>query len=97
MSDQYFKFKGGVWLGNTSVTWPFGRLEINPDQLIISIEGLPFNNSKIERRFTHNEIEKIEIKKYFPIIGYGIHIVAKDKKLRAFYIFGIVAFILKSY
>ena len=64
-----------------SFTWPFGKLEVRPDQLVIGIEGLPFSSLKIEHRFSHDEIEKIEIKKYFPIIAYGIHIVAKDRKI----------------
>jgi len=69
MLDQSFKFKGGAWIGYMSYTWPFAKLEVAPDYLIIAIEGLPFDRSRRELRFTHDEIEKIEVKKYIPIIA----------------------------
>ncbi len=96
MLNQSFKFKGGAWIGYISATWPFGKLEVSPDQLVIAIEGLPFSSSKIEHRFTHYEIEKIEIKKYFPIIAYGIHIIAKDKKIGNLLFFWYVSFRFKN-
>lgn len=79
MLNQNFKFKGGVWIGHISVTWPFGKLEIGQNELVISIDDLPFTSFKIERRFTPEDIEKIEVKRYLPIIGYGIHIIPRDK------------------
>ncbi len=78
-----YKFKGGVWMGMMSYTWPFGRLEINEDNLVISIEGLPFYNKKIEHCFTHENLEKIEIKKYIPFMAYGISITSNDKKIES--------------
>ncbi len=80
--NQRYKFRGGVWIGFEASTWPFGALEVSEDELAIIDENLTLTgnvSSKRERRFTHDEIEKIEVKKYFPIIAYGIQIVPRDK------------------
>ena len=62
-NSRVYKFKGGAWIGFTSVTWPFGKLEVSKEYIVIGFEGLPFSKSKIERRFAREEIDKIEIKK----------------------------------
>lgn len=96
MLNQSFKFKGAAWIGHTSATWPFGKLEVSPDQLGIAIDGLPFDSSKIERRFTHEDIEKIEVKKYFPIVGYGIRIIPRDKTKGSLIYFWYISFRFKK-
>lgn len=73
MLNRSFKFKGGAWIGFASATWPWGVLEFDTDQLTISIVGIK------EISFTHAEIERLEVKKYFPIIAHGIHIIPCDK------------------
>ena len=73
MLNQSFKFKGGVWIGFASATWPWGILEFDRDQLTIAIADMK------KLSFTRNEIERLEVKKYFPIVAYGIHIVPRDK------------------
>jgi len=90
------KFKGGVWLGIWAYTWPFGRLEVSSDYLVVSVEGLPFYNKKIERRFTHENLEKIKVMKYFPIIAYGINVVSRDKKIESPICFWYVSFKFKK-
>ena len=56
-------------------SWPNGVLEIDQNTLILRDEIF-----KKEIKLSKDEIEKIEIKKYFPIIGYAIKIYPKDKK-----------------
>jgi hypothetical protein len=68
------KFRGGAWIGQWQITWPFVTLEVFQDQLILNNELF-----KKEYRFTHNEIEKIEIKKYIPFLAHGIRITPRDK------------------
>jgi hypothetical protein len=70
MSNTNFKFKGGIRIGLWSNSWPFGVLEFNQDNLILRDEMI-----KKEYKFSKEEISKIEIKKFFPIIGFGIKIV----------------------
>lgn len=75
------KFRGGAWIGAWQITWPFITLEVLQDQLILNNELF-----KKEYRFTHNEIEKIEIKKYIPFIAHGIRITPRDKsKIERYY------------
>lgn len=96
MENQNYKFKGGVWMGFMAYTWPFGKLEVSSDQLIIAVEGLPFDRSRREFRFRHDEIEKIKVIKVFPIIGYGIHIYPRDKKVSSFLYFWYLSFGFKK-
>lgn len=78
-SPDTYTFHGGVWFNRIQATWPFGRLEVSPKQLIVSIEETPFSDAKIERQFKHEDLEKVEVKKYFPVIAYGIRIIPRDK------------------
>ncbi len=72
-------FHGGAWIGQVQATWPFGRLEVGPDKIIISIEETPFINLKSERQFTRDNLQKVEIKKYFPVIAYAVRITPRDQ------------------
>ena len=85
-------FRGGVWIGYYSSTWPWGILEVTPNQLRIS-DGTP----KRDYRFTHDQIERIKVVKVFPIIGYGIHIFSKDKKVGQLLYFWYVSFKFKDF
>ena len=89
--NQNYKFRGGVWIGLTSATWPWGVLEVSSNQLAIIDESL-----KKELRFTHGEIQKIEVKKYFPIIGYGIHIIPREKTKGQLIYFWYISFLFKK-
>jgi hypothetical protein len=75
------KFRGGAWIGSWQITWPFITLEVLQDQLILNNELF-----KKEYRFTHDEIEKIEVKKYVPFFAHGIRITPHDKsKIERYY------------
>ena len=76
------KFRGGALIGSWQITWPFITLEVRQDQLILNNELF-----KKEYRFTHDQIEKIEIKKYLPIIAYGVLITPRDKSKEDKYYF----------
>ncbi|MBP9851726.1 MAG: hypothetical protein KBC67_00510 [Candidatus Pacebacteria bacterium] len=80
--NQNNKFRGGAWIGSWQITWPFITLEVREDQLILK-------NSlfKKEYYFTRDSVEKIEVKKYLPIIGHGINIVLRDKSKETKYYF----------
>lgn len=64
-----FKFRGGMRDGLVSITWPFITFSINSDSLILK-------NSLFNKYYTFSkwDIDKIEIKKYFPLVGYGVKI-----------------------
>ena len=63
------KFRGGFRVGLLAVTWPNGILEISENSIIL--HDLMF---KKDYKFSRGEIVKIETKKVFPIIGYGIRL-----------------------
>jgi len=86
-------------MGFRSSTWPFGALEVSKDQLAIMDENLTVTGkveSKIEHRFTHDEIEKIKIVRVFPIIGYGIHIFPRDRTKGQLFYFWYISFRFKK-
>lgn len=74
MTIQNDRFRGGVWTGPWASTWPFGVLEVGQDYLVISDESL-----ERESRFVRGDIERIEVKRILPIIGFGIRIVPVNK------------------
>lgn len=74
MLNQSFKFRGGMWHGFIATTWPYVRLEVGKDKLSIFDESL-----KREYHFTHDSVLKITIKRFIPIIAYGIRIYPRDK------------------
>lgn len=88
--SKRYKFKGGAWIGLISATWPWGVLEFDRNQLTICVVGMK------EINFARNEIDKLEIKKYFPIIAYGIRIVPKDKIKGTLLYFWYISFSLKK-
>ncbi len=53
-------FHGGAWISSAYGSWPFGLLLIGKDDIVLRIQGL---NSDLV--FTRENLEKIEIKKYF--------------------------------
>jgi len=61
-----------VQIDSLGSTWPFGHLEISNNQLIVRDEMF---QKKLE--LTKGDIIRIEIKKYLPIVGYGIKIYTK--------------------
>ncbi|OGI73952.1 hypothetical protein A3D42_00700 [Candidatus Nomurabacteria bacterium RIFCSPHIGHO2_02_FULL_41_18] len=69
MIEKKYVFRGGVRIGFLSTTWPSGILEVNENLLTLRSEM-----TKQELAFSKSDIIKIEIKKVFPIIGYGIRI-----------------------
>jgi hypothetical protein len=91
MTNKDYIFRGGVWIGFIASTWPSGVLEVSQNQLAVIDECL-----KRERRYSHDEIEKIEIKKYLPIIGYGIKIIPHDKTNESFLYFWYVSFYFEN-
>ena len=87
MNNFNKKFKGGVWIGALANTWPFGALDIDQNRLILCDKLF-----KKEIIFPKQEIKRIEIKKYLPIIGYGIRIYSKNPKQNDLYCFWYVGF-----
>jgi hypothetical protein len=81
------KFRGGAWIGSWQITWPFVTLEVRQDELILNNQLF-----KKEYRFTHDQIEKIETKKYLPIIGHGVRIIPRDKSKEDKYYFWYLSF-----
>ncbi len=67
--NSKYKFRGGARIGPWTTSWPFCTLEISHDSLIIHDEML-----KKALVLLKNEVVKVEIKKYFPVIGYFIKI-----------------------
>lgn len=81
MSNQTYKFRGGMWKGFIATTWPYVWLEIGCDSLSLIDTSL-----KREYHFAHSDIERIAVSKYFPFIAYGIRIYPHDKsKARVLY------------
>jgi hypothetical protein len=82
MQNDSFKFRGGAWIGSWQITWPFITLEITKEHLTLKNElfGTSYN-------FTHEGIERIEIKRYFPIVACGIRIWPRDKSKHDTYYF----------
>ncbi len=81
------KFRGGAWIGSWQITWPFVTLEVCQDELIL-------NNQLFRKKycFTHDQIEKIEIKKYLPIVAHGICIIPRDTSSEDKYYFWYLSF-----
>lgn len=69
METNNYKFRGGIWIGFTSATWPWGYLEVSPDTLIVREEL-----SKTELILSKKDVIRIKTIKVFPIIGYGVRI-----------------------
>lgn len=90
MLNQSFKFKGGAWIGSVSATWPWGILDFDSNHLAIAIVNVK------EISFSRGEIERLEIKKFFPIIAYGIHIVPRDKSKGTLLYFWYISFRFKK-
>lgn len=74
MVKKNYKFRGGLWVGWSANSWPNGILEIGLNTLILRDEMLGK-----EFIFSKNEISEIKIKKFFPVIGYGIRIYHRNK------------------
>ncbi|MBN2306804.1 hypothetical protein JXD20_02365 [Candidatus Peregrinibacteria bacterium] len=77
------KFRGGVRFGAWCNSWPFGVLEIHKEALVLRDVLLGR-----EIKFLKDEIEKIEIKKSFPLIGYYIRIYSGNSSQNDFFAFG---------
>ena len=82
-----YEFKGGVRIGPWANSWPFGTLEVNQNSLILSDKLL-----KKDLVFLKEDIAQIEIKKYIPIIGYGIKILHNKKSYSSIVYFWYVGF-----
>lgn len=74
-TDQHYKFRGGLSVGIFGSTWPNGMLEANQTSLILRDELM-----EKEYNLSREDIIRIEVKKYFPIIGYGIRIHHNNKR-----------------
>lgn len=72
--NQNYKFRGGIWIGLWANSWPSGVLEFNSTSLVLRDVMIGR-----EYRFTKDDIVRIEIKKYFPVIGCGIRICHTSK------------------
>lgn len=82
-----YKFRGGVRIGAWANSWPFGLFKVTRDALVLRDVML---GKEIE--FSKENIDCIEIKKIFPIIGYGIQIRSKIENQNDAYIFWYVGF-----
>lgn len=67
-----YKFIGGIRVGMLANSWPSGELEINSNYLILRDKMF-----KKEYKFLKDDVIKIEMKKIFPIIAYGVRICHK--------------------
>ncbi|MCK4553526.1 hypothetical protein KAU19_01000 [Candidatus Parcubacteria bacterium] len=85
--DSKYKFRGGARIGPWTTSWPFCTLEISQNSLIIHDEML-----KKELVLLKNEVAKVEIKKYFPIIGYFVKINHTKKDYNNIAYFGVFSF-----
>ena len=56
MVNRDYEFRGGLWIGFSGSTWPFGVLDVNTERLVIHDELL-----QKEYKFSKNEIVRIEI------------------------------------
>lgn len=64
------KFLGGIWIGwSWANSWPNGSLRITKDTLVLCDEML-----KKCFTFAKNEVTRIEIKKFLPVIGCSVRI-----------------------
>ncbi|MDD3006558.1 MAG: hypothetical protein PHX30_03185 [Candidatus Pacebacteria bacterium] len=70
-----YKFRGGLSIGIFGSTWPNGILEVSQASLVLRDELM-----KKEYKLSKGDIIRIEVKKYFPIIGYGIRIYHNNKR-----------------
>ena len=92
METNNYKFRGGIWIGWLwANSWPNGTLEVNQDSLILRDEML-----KKEFKFSKTEVVKIEIKKFFPVIGYGIRIYHTNKNYNSRLYFWYFSFRFKE-
>lgn len=64
-----YKFRGGIRIGMWANSWPSGLLEFDQNTLIMKDVLI---RKKCE--FTKNDNIRIDVKKVFPILGYGIKI-----------------------
>jgi len=85
--SKIYKFRGGVWIGAWATSWPFCILEVAHNFLAIHDEML-----KRDLSFSKDEIVQIEIKKYIPVIGYGIKIKHTKKNYDSIVYFWYVSF-----
>lgn len=74
IENKSYKFCGGLHIGLISSTWPGGELEVTQDYLFVRDKFL-----RKEYKLSKTDIVSVEIKKYLPIIGYGIKISHKNK------------------
>lgn len=79
------RFVGGSWFGNWSATWPLSELYVNADSLILKINYMFFKRT--EYSFSKEDITKLQIITYIPIIGVGLRIYSKnhDKRIIFWY------------
>lgn len=87
MIANNYKFRGGALMGYYSNTWPFVVLDVSRDFLVIRDKLL-----HKEIRLSKSDIDRIEIKKYIPIVGYGIGIYHRNKLYTNLLIFWYVSF-----
>ncbi len=88
MTNQSYKFRGGIWIGWLwANSWPNVVLEVSQDSLILRDEMI-----HKEFKFSKGDITKIEIKKFFPIIGYCIRIHHNNKNYNERLFFGYPSF-----
>jgi len=82
MTNQLNKFRGGIRVGLYSNSWPNGTLEVGADKLVLHDATM---NKTYE--FLKQDVDKVEIKKMFPIIAYGIRIChhKKDYKDKVYF------------
>ena len=84
-------FKGGLREGMWNTTWPFITFDISQNSLTLCYEKF-FWLKERKLIFTKDEVIKIEIKKYFPIIGYGIKIYHRNESYSRIIIFWCISF-----
>ena len=74
-------------MGYVNNTWPFVTLQVGADSLVIRDSLL-----RKQIKLTKLDDVRIEIKKYIPIIGYGVRIYHKNKAYTNLLIFWYVSF-----
>lgn len=91
LENQNYKFRGGFRVGLLAVSWPNGLLEVSSNSIILHDEMF-----KKDYKFSKDEITKIEIKKIFPVIGYGIRLHHTNQNYNNKIIFWYVSFHFKN-
>ena len=83
--EKIYEQRGGVWIGHSfgesfKASWPFGKLEIYTDKIILSVLGK-------KEEILLQDISIIKKRLYVPMFVWGIQIKRKNSEGRSFLFF----------